>query len=85
MPDPPPALRAGPNRLSFGFLGLHWNPPESGDLWCKSEGSKEAIWSRSEGWWPQTPPIVTFGALLHQSARLSRHTHAASPSPLATN
>ena len=34
----------------FRSLGLHWSSPESGDLWHKTGGSKETVWSRSEGW-----------------------------------
>jgi len=30
-------------------LGLHWSSPESGDLWYKSGGSKETVWSRHAG------------------------------------
>ena len=41
-------------------LGLHWSSPESGDLWYKSGGSKETIWSRSEGWWSHTVDYAPF-------------------------
>jgi len=38
------------------FPGLHWGPLEASDLWCKSGGSKETIWSRHEGWWDCAAP-----------------------------
>ena len=31
--------------------GLHWRAQESVDLWGKSRRLKEAIWSKSGGWW----------------------------------
>ena len=37
----------------FSSLGLHCSSPESSNLWYKSGGSKEAIWSRNL---PTNPP-----------------------------
>jgi hypothetical protein len=34
----------------FSPRDLHVSPPEPGDLWYRLGGSKETIWSRSEGW-----------------------------------